>query len=722
MRYQLKGLHCANCAAKIEAALQKELGLDDAVISFATGTVVLPEDMLEKAKSIVAAVEPGVAIVEPGQTVALSRGPGHAHGREHSHEHGHEHGHEHVHAHGEGLSIPVIATSAVLLLAGVVFNKQLAATPYSWAEYAVLIPSYLLVGWPVIRLAFTNLQRGQVFDENALMTVATFGAVAIRQLPEAAAVMVFYSVGEYLQHRSVDNSRRSISALLDIRPEYANVQKNGDTVRVNPEDVNPGDTIIVKPGERVPLDGEVLEGDSMVDTSALTGESVPRQIAPGNPILAGMVNGHGLLTVKVTKAFGQSSVARILELVQNAASRKAPTEQFITRFSRYYTPGVVYSALAVALVPPIFIPGQTLSTWVYRALVMLVISCPCALVISIPLGYFGGIGGAARKGVLVKGANYLDALADAHTVIFDKTGTLTEGVFQVTQIDTAEGFTEKQVLRYAAGAESFSSHPIAQSILGAYGGHVPPGEIEDYSDKAGYGVSATIQGKQVLVGKSGFLAESGITHRIVESSGTVVYVAVDGVYAGAVTISDKLRDDTKKAISDLRRLGIEKVAMLTGDQESVADRIAKELGLDQFYAELLPEGKVEKVEGMRRLMPNQKKNKLVFVGDGINDAPVIARADVGVAMGGLGSDAAIEAADVVLMEDAPSKLVTAVRISRWTRRIVRQNVALALLVKGFFLVLGAFGVATIWEAVFADVGLALLAVFNAMRTLRYSGD
>lgn len=764
LRYTIKGINCPHCAATIEESLRKTPGLEDAALSFAAESISFPEDRFDEVRRIVASIEPEAEIVSPhevgtvgsehshrpacrrdhdyyservhgdahGHKQSHERDEGdahdHGHSREHDrshardHEHNDEHDHAHSHDHGTELQIPLIVISSVLLLIGVVFSHRLHATPSSWAEYAVLIPAYLLVGWPVIKSAFVNLWRGQILDENALMTIASLGALAIGELQEAAAVMVFYSVGEFFQHRSVDKSRRSVSALLDIRPEYANLKENGKTRLVRPEDVHPGDLIIIKPGERVPLDGEVTDGDSFVDTSALTGEAVPRQISAGHTILAGMVNSHGLLTVRVTKPFGQSAVSRILELVQSAASRKAHTEQFITRFSRYYTPCVVILALAGAVLPPVFIPGQMFSDWAYRSLVMLAISCPCALVISVPLGYFGGIGGAARKGILVKGANYLDALAEAHTVVYDKTGTLTKGVFKVTQIAPEEGFSPEEVLGYAAAAEAYSSHPIAQSIRQAYGKDIPDTEIEQYCDVAGHGVSATIRGRRVLAGRDTLLARANIDYQVVDSQGTVVYVAVDGVFAGFITISDELREDSKDAVRRLRSLGVGKIVMLTGDQEAAAEKIAKDLDLDGFYPELLPEDKVDKIEKMKSVLPNPERNKLVFVGDGINDAPVIARADIGVAMGGLGSDAAIEAADVVLMEDAPSKLATAISVSRWTRRIVRQNVALALGVKGFFIVLGGFGVATIWQAVFADVGVALLAVFNSMRTLRYSGE
>ncbi len=704
MRYRLAGLDCPSCAAKVERGLRQVEGLQDATINFVSESIELPEGMLDEARMVIAKLEPEARIVVLDEDRAGEAESGEDEEAE------------------DRFQVPAMIASGILLLIGILFYQRLHDTPYSWAEYAVLLTSYLLTGWPVITRCVRNLARGELFDENALMTIASLGAVAIHQLPEAAGVMVFYSVGEYLQDRSVDRSRRSITALLDIRPEFANLKDAQGLTRVRPQEVNPGDTIVIKPGERVPLDGEVLQGDSFVDTSALTGESVPRKVSPGSTILAGVVNGQGMLTVKVTKAFGQSSVSRILELVQNAASRKAPTEQFITSFARYYTPAVVFGALAVAVLPPLLIPGQTFSTWVYRALVMLVISCPCALVISVPLGYFGGIGAASRNGVLVKGGNYLDALAETHTVVFDKTGTLTKGVFRVSKVVAAGGFTEQEVLHYAAAAETFSSHPIATSIRQAYGKDVPHGEIQNYQDIAGHGVSASFNGKHILAGNDSLLEQAGISYGECDAEGTVVYVAVDNNFAGCIDIADEIKEDAKTAVARLKKLGIQKIAMLTGDKEFVAEKVARRLDLDGFYPELLPEDKVEKVEKMKSVMPNPKRNKLIFVGDGINDAPVIARADVGVAMGGLGSDAAIEAADVVLMEDAPSKLATAISISRRTRRIVRQNVVFALLVKGVFIVLGSFGVASIWEAVFADVGVALLAVFNGMRTLRYAGD
>lgn len=697
MRYTLAGLDCASCAAKIEQELRKIKGLEGATVNFAGQSVELSPELAGAAREAIARVEPGVRLVEQGDRTKTA-----------------------VAEEGEGQrKLYAIVVAGLLLAVGFLFHQPLHNTPYAWAEYAVLLSAYLLVGGPVIRAALRNLTRGQVFDENFLMSVATVGAIAIHQLSEAVAVMLFYAVGEYLQERAVNRSRRSITALLDIRPEYANLKLNGEARQVRPEEVAVGRLIIIKPGERVPLDGEVLEGTSFLDTSALTGESVPRKVEAGEKVLAGMVNTGGLLTVRVTKPYAESSVARILELVENAAARKAPTEQFITAFSRYYTPAVVLVALAVAVVPPLVISGATFSEWVYRALVLLVISCPCALVISIPLGYFGGIGGASRRGVLVKGANFLDALTGLHTVVFDKTGTLTRGVFRVTRVVPYNGFSEEELLSLAAHAEAFSTHPIARSIREAYGREIPADAVGEYREIAGHGISAVVDGKRVLAGNDRLLHREGIAHEVCDLEGTGVHAAVDGTFAGYIIISDELKPDAQEAIARLKELGVKQAVMLTGDEESVARRVAASLGLDAYFAELLPEDKVTKVEELATGLADRRKQKLAFVGDGINDAPVITRADVGVAMGGLGSDAAIEAADVVLMEDKPSRLATAVEIARYTGRIVRQNVVFALGVKAFFLLLGGFGVATIWEAVFADVGVALVAIFNATRTLRY---
>lgn len=691
MRCTLDGLDCVNCAAKIEKELNKNPGLEHVKVNFVTKSIELPEEHFAVAQEVIARLEPGVRL-RKGQDAEDAP---------------------------EKKNLLPLWISGVLFVIGFVFNEQLHNTPYSWLEYLVLLTSYFLVGWPVITGALRNLVRGEVFDENFLMTLATAGAIAIHQLPEAAGVMLFYAIGEYFQEKAVNRSRRSIRALLDIQPEYANLKENGTTRQVRPDEVAVGQTIVVKPGERVPLDGEVVAGTSLVDTSALTGESTPRKMEAGATILAGMVNGEGLLTVKVTRPYQDSSVARILHLVEEAGERKAPTEQFITVFARYYTPLVVAAAVLIAVVPPLFIPGATFSTWLYRALVLLVISCPCALVVSIPLGYFGGIGGASRHGILIKGANYLDALGNAHTVVFDKTGTLTKGVFRVTEVRPRNGFTPEEVLTAAAWAEVFSNHPIAHSLREAYGREIPVDLVRDYQEIPAHGISAVVAGKHVLAGNDRLMHREAIDHEDCEVQGTIVYVAIEREYAGYIVIADELRDDAKTAVEDLKALGVQKVFMLTGDDSTVAARVADQLQLDGFQAELLPEDKVTRLEELMAELPNRKQQKLVFVGDGVNDAPVITRADIGVAMGGLGSDAAIEAADVVLMEDAPSKLTRAIEIARRTRRIIRQNIYVALAVKAFFLFLGAFGVATIWEAVFADVGVTLLAVFNASRTLRY---
>lgn len=691
MRCTLDGLDCVNCAAKIEKELNKNPGLEHVKVNFVTKSIELPEEHFAVAQEVIARLEPGVRLRKDQDAEDAS----------------------------EKKNLLPLWISGVLFVIGFVFNEQLHNTPYSWLEYLVLLTSYFLVGWPVITGALRNLVRGEVFDENFLMTLATAGAIAIHQLPEAAGVMLFYAIGEYFQEKAVNRSRRSIRALLDIQPEYANLKENGTTRQVRPDEVAVGQTIVVKPGERVPLDGEVVAGTSLVDTSALTGESTPRKMEAGATILAGMVNGEGLLTVKVTRPYQDSSVARILHLVEEAGERKAPTEQFITVFARYYTPLVVAAAVLIAVVPPLFIPGATFSTWLYRALVLLVISCPCALVVSIPLGYFGGNGGASRHGILIKGANYLDALGNAHTVVFDKTGTLTKGVFRVTEVRPRNGFTPEEVLTAAAWAEVFSNHPIAHSLREAYGREIPVDLVRDYQEIPAHGISAVVAGKHVLAGNDRLMHREAIDHEDCEVQGTIVYVAIEREYAGYIVIADELRDDAKTAVEDLKALGVQKVFMLTGDDTTVAARVADQLQLDGFQAELLPEDKVTRLEELMAELPNRKQQKLVFVGDGVNDAPVITRADIGVAMGGLGSDAAIEAADVVLMEDAPSKLTRAIEIARRTRRIIRQNIYVALAVKAFFLFLGAFGVATIWEAVFADVGVTLLAVFNASRTLRY---
>jgi Cd2+/Zn2+-exporting ATPase len=575
---------------------------------------------------------------------------------------------------------------------------------------AAYVISYLTLGGDIIIKAAKNLTRGRVFDENFLMSIATIGAFIISEYPEAVAVMLFFQVGEYFQSMAVRKSKKSIAALMDIRPDYANILSNGDIIKVDPDTVNVGDIIVVKPGEKIPLDGVVIKGESMLDTTALTGESLPRKAAVSDTVLSGCININGVLTVEVSKIFKESTVAKIIDLVENAASKKAPAEKFITKFARYYTPAVVGLALLLAVLPPLFF-GGVWAEWVHRALVFLVISCPCALVVSIPLSFFGGIGGAAKRGVLVKGGNYLEALNKLDIVVFDKTGTLTKGVFKVTSLQPSKGFTENELLSLAANAEAFSNHSIALSIQKAYGGEADKNALSDYNEIAGYGVRVKYNGKTLLAGNSKLMRLEGIAFDEAKSIGTTVYVAVDNTFAGYIIISDEIKPDSYKSITELKTRGIRKTVMLSGDNPQIAGAIAEALKLDEVYAGLLPHEKVEKVE----LLNGQKKGTLAFVGDGINDAPVLARADIGIAMGGLGSDAAIEAADIVLMTDEPSKLSEAIDIARFTRRIVWQNIVFALGVKGLFLILGAFGAASLWEAVFADVGVSLLAVLNASR-------
>lgn len=716
--YTLEGLDCASCAARIEDALRRE-GFEDVTINFATNRILLSPDQVERAQSIIDRVEPGVSIVR-GHPLAKADGraaisadqPGQARAREEGDEV------------GRGRRLVELVTSGLLFAVGIAFNRVLHATPYAVAEYATLLAAYLLAGRRVIRAAVVNARRGQLFDENFLMTIATVGAIGIHELPEAVAVMLFFSVGEFFQDLAVARSRRSIRALIEIRPDYANVRRGGETHRVSPDTVVVGEEIVVRPGERIPLDGEIVEGSSFVDTSALTGESVPRPVGIGDNVLAGMVNTRGLLVVRVTRPFAESSVTKILSLVEEAAARKAPTERFITTFSRYYTPAVVLGALALAVIPPLVVPGAQFGDWLRRALVLLVISCPCALVVSIPLGYFGGIGGASRRGVLVKGGNYLDALAKLDIVVWDKTGTLTRGVFRVVEVTSFGGYSREQVLELAAHAETFSNHPIAASILEAYGRPVDTTAVSDYEEIAGHGVRARIGGRLVLAGNERLMRREGVPYEGTDRVGTIVHLAVDGRPAGRIVIADEPKPDAAEAIRSLRGLGVRRQVMLTGDDRTVADRVAQSLGLDEVYADLLPEDKVaavERIDREHRERGGRRRGALAFVGDGINDAPVLTRADVGVAMGGLGSDAAIEAADVVIMDDSPLRLVDAVTLARATRRVVLQNVAFALGVKALFVGLGAVGVADMWEAVFADVGVSLLAILNATRIRQVSG-
>ena len=605
-----------------------------------------------------------------------------------------------------------IAVSAVLLIAAVL-------VPYQglW-RFALFLPAYFVIGWDVLWRAVRNIAHGQVFDENFLMALATVGAFCTGffgqgEYPEAVFVMLFYQVGELFQSYAVGKSRKSIASLMDIRPDYANVERDGKLLQVDPEEVAVGDTITVKAGEKIPLDGLVVEGQSLVDTAALTGESVPRQVRPGDSVISGCVNQNGLLRVQVTKAFGESTVQKILDLVENASSKKAKAENFITKFARYYTPVVVFCALALAVVPPLFVGDWT--GWVQKALIFLVVSCPCALVISVPLSFFGGIGGASRQGILVKGGNYLEVLADTELVVFDKTGTLTKGVFQVTAIHP-EGVSQQELLELATLAESYSDHPISRSLKEAWGKALDTARVGQVEELSGRGVRAQVDGKEVWAGNGKLMEEIGLAYRPSGQVGTVVHVAAEGRYLGYILIADEVKPDAKEAIAALKAQGVKKTVLLTGDAKDVGEAVAQKLGLDEAYTQLLPGDKVERVEAL--LQETSPKGKLAFVGDGINDAPVLSRADIGIAMGALGSDAAIEAADLVLMDDKPSKIAKAMEISKRTLRIVRQNIVFALAVKLLVLMLTPFGLANLWEAVFADVGVMVLAILNASRALQ----
>lgn len=583
----------------------------------------------------------------------------------------------------------------------------------TWGKLAVYLIPYVLIGWDIVYKALRNIRNGQVFDENFLMTVATFGAFGIGEYSEAVAVMLFYQVGELFQSYAVNRSRQSITELMDICPEYANIEEDGQLKQVDPDDVQVGDIIVVKAGERIPLDGKVVFGDSMVDTSALTGESVPRKASVGDDVISGCVNGSGLLRVQVTKEFDDSTVTKILELVENASSKKAQVENFITRFARYYTPVVVVGAVILAVLPPLVF-GQSWAEWVRRACTFLVISCPCALVISVPMSFFSGIGAASRRGVLIKGSNYLEALSEMNTIVFDKTGTLTKGEFKVTEIHAAVG-TQESLLELAALAESYSDHPISRSIKEACGHALDMNRVSDTEEISGHGVKAVIDGHVVLAGNSKLMKEMKVEYTESPSIGTAVYIAMDGTFYGSIIISDTIKEEAYEAIRSLKRVGVKRTVMLTGDKKEVGEAVAARLGLDEVHAELLPDGKVAKVEEL--LAELKGKDKLAFVGDGINDAPVLSRADIGIAMGSMGSDAAIEAADIVLMDDDPSKIADVVRISRKTMTIVKQNIIFALGVKAIVLLMGAFGMANMWEAVFADVGVSVIAIINAMRAL-----
>lgn len=741
----LSGLTCANCANKIETRVNNLDGVKEANLNFTTSTLIIEadgskeeSDIIIEAKDIVNKLEPEVKVYNKDEeninvenlnrctTGACSISENsddkdnhdhhsnkhHGHTLQEAHPHSHKHGHSHDHSHSEKITLK---ENLRLIIGAIIYGVAILLKDSSAIALALFIVSYILIGGKVVLTAVKNILRGEVFDENFLMTVATLGAFFIGEYPEGVAVMLFYEIGELFQSYAVNRSRKSITSLMNIRAEYANVIRNGNEEKVNPETVNIDEVILVKPGERVPLDGMIIEGTSFVDTSALTGESVPREVSNGDDILAGFINTNGVLKIKVTKNFKESTVSRILELVENASNKKAPTEKFITKFARYYTPIVVFSAIALAVIPPLLIRDASFNEWLSRALIFLVVSCPCALVVSIPLGLFAGIGGASKKGILVKGGNYLEALKDINTVVFDKTGTLTKGVFRVTEVNNVN-IDREELVRVAAITESLSNHPIAQSIIKEYGKEIDSKELSDYEEISGHGIKALLEGSEVLVGNYKLMEKFNINYDNINSIGTIVHIAVNNEYKGNIVISDEIKEGAKNAIEGLKSIGVTQTVMLTGDNKTVAEKVANLVGVDKVYSELLPGDKVEKVEEIIR--NNKAEGKVIFVGDGINDAPVLARADIGVAMGGIGSDAAIEAADVVLMKDDPEALVTAIKVARKTNKILWQNIVFSLGIKVLVLILGAFGIANMWEAVFADVGVTIIAVINSTRCLK----
>lgn len=691
LQLTLEGLNCANCARKIEEKVGKMEGVKESNLNFTTTTLnvklerkVKEEHAINEIKKIVEALEPHVKVEKKvsGKTNVQR---------------------------AKFEVKPTLIIGTILYLIAVIGDLKGALA------LILFVASYLLIGGKVVLTAIKNIARGQLFDENFLMTVATIGAFSISEYPEAVAVMLFYEIGETIQGYAVNKSRSSISSLMDIRADYANIIIDGKEKKVSPETVKVEDIILVKPGEKIPLDGIVVEGESFVDTSALTGESVPRKIAVNDEILSGGINTNGVLKVKVTKKFGESTVSRILEMVENAANKKANTEKFITKFAKVYTPIVVALAILIAVVPSIFIKDALFSTWLYRALVFLVVSCPCALVVSVPLGFFAGIGGASKKGVLVKGSNYLELLKDLETVVFDKTGTLTEGVFTVTEINT-NNIQKEKLIEVAAMAESFSNHPIAISIIKEYGKEIDKEVIEEYEEIAGHGIKAVINNEEVLIGNAKLMNKFNISYNEVDSIGTVVYCAINGEFKGSIVISDKIKENAAEALINLKAAGVKKTVMLTGDNKKTAEKVGEKVNIDEVHSELLPLGKVKEVEKL--LKASNKNGRLAFVGDGVNDAPVLARADIGIAMGGIGSDAAIEAADVVLMKDDINALVDAINVSKKTNKILWQNIIFALGVKVIVMVLGTFGIANMWTAVFADVGVTIIAIINSTRCFR----
>lgn len=724
----LNGLDCANCANKIEDKVNKINGVKEATVNFSTTILTaelkeesIKDEIINEIKSIVKKLEPHVKVEEKtdskeikNNTKACTSSCCSSDNHETSKSEIHSHSHEMRKA-SEG-KIGILKDNWILIVGAIIYAIALLYNGNNSVISIILfVGSYLVIGGEVIITAIKNILRGEVFDENFLMSIATVGAFFIGEYPEAVAVMLFYQIGEVFQGYAVNKSRKSISSLMNIRADYANVLRNYKEVKVSPEEVSLEEIIVIKAGERVPLDGTVIEGKSFLDTSALTGESVPREVKIGDEVLSGAINNNGVLKVKVNKEYGESTVARILELVENASNKKAPTEKFITKFSKVYTPIVVCIAVIVAVVPPLFIKDATFSEWIYKALSLLVVSCPCALVVSIPLGFFSGIGSASKKGILVKGGNYLEALKESEVVVFDKTGTLTKGVFKVTDIN-AKNISEDELLEITAIGESNSNHPIAVSIAKAYGKEINKNEIESYKEVAGHGIEAVIKGKKVLLGNYKLMKSNNIFYDEVDTIGTIVHISIDGEYKGNIVISDEVKENVKEALAELKSVGIKKTIMLTGDSKIVADKVASDIGIDEVHAELLPGDKVNKIEEI--LSKKSSNGKVLFVGDGINDAPVLARADIGIAMGGVGSDAAIEAADVVLMKDKVEAISEAIRVSRRTSKILWQNIIFALAIKIAVMILVIFGLTNMWAAVFADVGVTLLAVLNSMRIIR----
>ena len=710
----IEGLDCPNCAAKVERKINTLEGIKEATVDFLGKKIVVLADEISE-NELVELIQTEVDKIEDGVKVFVPKVQA---GESSSEEE------------DTGKIKKKLLIGGILFVLGIFVPKTLFIP-----KLAVFLVSYLVIGGDVLLSAFKNILNGQVFDENFLMAIATIGAFAIGEYPEGVAVMLFYQLGELLQGIAVNNSRKSIVSLMDIRPDYANIKVGEGIKKVSPEEIKVGEIIVVKPGEKVPLDGKIVKGASTFDTSALTGESLPREAKAGDDVLSGFINKNGLIEIQVAKVFSESTVSKILYLMENAGSKKSKTENFITKFARYYTPVVVITALIVAIFPPLLIQGATFSDWIYRALIFLVVSCPCALVISIPLGFFGGIGGASRHGILIKGTNYLEVLNNLESIVMDKTGTLTKGIFKVTEVNVKNNIkindfennktelTKPLLLKYAAHIEKFSNHPIAQSIVAEYENSVSKVDenvVKDFEEISGFGIKVNINNHQFLAGNSKLMNLENITFDKKENLGTAIYLAADGKYIGNILISDEVKEDSARAIKGMKENGVKEIVMLTGDNEAIGKNIAEKLGIDKVFTELLPNEKVEKLEEIYKT--KSEKGKIAFVGDGINDAPVLARADLGIAMGGAGSDAAIEAADVVIMNDEPSKIVTAIKIAKKTKEIVWQNITVAFAIKIVVMALGLFGDATMWEAVFADVGVALLAVLNATRVLRYNPE